>query len=177
MLCCWEFVWFSHLNIFGNDIHKIVKRSYLKRGKSELKRSYIKRKPPKKRKKVIDKKSTRYLRKKLRKIFSEYVRRKEKGVCFTCEKIAKARWQDTHCGHFYHRDALDYSEEGNHAQCVGCNLFRRGNLVAYAVKLEKTYGVGIIQKLKKEGDQIKRWKVGELQELIKTYEKKVKKLH
>jgi hypothetical protein len=43
-------------------------------------------------------------------------------------------------------------------------------MVEYAVFMERHYGIGIIQQLKKEAVQMKQWKPWELEELIKKYE-------
>lgn len=55
-------------------------------------------------------------------------------------------------GHYESRRhlATRYSEENCHCQCVGCNVFGKGNMTVYAINLEKQYGQGILQKLKKE---------------------------
>ena len=111
-------------------------------------------------------KSITKLRKKAWKVFSKYIRRKEKE-CFTCGVIKD--WREMHAGHFIHKDCLDFDERNVHAQCKRCNCFLSGNLINYAIKLEKVYGQGIIQELKRQGDKIKKWKVAELEEIIEKY--------
>jgi len=119
-------------------------------------------------------KSKTKLRSKLWKLFSEYVRRKERGICYTCGK--RDEWKYMQAGHFVHRDCLDYNEKNIHCQCVGCNKWRHGNLVEYADRLERDYGPGVIQELKKLGNEIKIWKISELESMIEEYKIKLKKL-
>jgi len=109
------------------------------------------------------------LRKKAWKLQSEYIRRKEKGVCFTCGD--KRNWKEQQAGHFVHGHNMDFVKENIHCQCVHCNKWLHGNLINYAIKLEKKYGYGIVQKLKRQGDKIKRYKVKELQAIIDKYKK------
>jgi hypothetical protein len=119
-------------------------------------------------------KSLKKSRKKLWDIQSIYVRRKEKGICFTCE--VKKNWKEQDAGHFIHKDCLDFDERNIHCQCHGCNRWHHGNLIVFAMKLEKLFGYGIIQELKHLGDQIKIWKVSELEEKITYYKNKIREL-
>lgn len=125
--------------------------------------------------KIKKEKSIKALRNKAWILFSSYIRQKEKGLCFTCGK--KDEWKSMNAGHFVHKDCLDYNEKNVHCQCPGCNQYKSGNLVNYAIHLEKIYGFGIVQELKKEGDKIKYWKIKELEETIETYKNKLKELN
>ena len=129
-----------------------MKRTALKRGNKRLK-------PVAK----YDKMSLTRLHKKARTIFAHWIVKRDKNICFTCGK-----WGNQ-AGHFIHGDTMDFSEEGNACQCVGCNYFRSGNPVVYAIKLEAKYGQGIIQRLKRESDKIRIWKRQELLDIIERY--------
>ena len=120
-------------------------------------------------KKNIKEKSITKLRKKAWKVFSKWVRESEHGVCYTCG--VKKDVKEMHAGHFVHRDSMDFDERNVHCQCKRCNCFLNGNLINYAIKLERIYGHGIIEELKKKGDQIKRWKVKELEDIMEKYER------
>lgn len=111
--------------------------------------------------------SLRSLRKKARDLFSKWVRQKEKGVCYTCG--TRHEWKETDCGHFYHRDSLDFSEEGNHCQCTRCNRFLHGNTAKYAEHLVRDYGPDIIKELIRLGDNVRKFKQQELLDLIEKY--------
>lgn len=111
----------------------------------------------------LDHKSITFLHKKARKIFAHWIVRRDNHRCFTCGKYGDQ------AGHFIHQDAMDFSEEGNQCQDAACNYFRSGNLVVYAINLERKYGPGIIQKLKAEADKNHIWKRKELLEIIEKY--------
>jgi len=105
---------------------------------------------------------------------SEYVRRLEEGVCCTCGKIDE--WKNMQAGHYRHKDCLDFNLKNIHCQCSRCNKWLTGNSKKYAIYLEKRYGFGIIQELDHLADQIKIFKVPELENLAKDYDKKTKEL-
>ena len=110
------------------------------------------------------------------KVFSVYIRQRDKGICFTCG--LKLHWQRQQCGHFFSRQhmATRYDEDNNHCQCISCNVFKHGNMGVYASRLEKKYGFGIIQKLEKQKNTIRKWTVREMVTQIDIYKEKTKKL-
>ncbi len=114
------------------------------------------------------------LRREVWDLMSELVRREEKGRCYTCGIVKD--WKEQDCGHFIHKDCMDFVRENLHCQCAKCNRFLHGNLIQYAIELEKQYGAGIIQRLKKQGDQIHRWKVSELEKLKQDCNSVIKEL-
>ena len=120
-------------------------------------------------------KSVSSLKKKLDKVFSIWIRQrgmnwKEENVCFTCGKREHHRLLQA--GHFVTRgdNNLRYDEENVNIQCVACNIFKRGNMVLYAIKMEEKYGKGIIKKLWKRSQKPKHWKIKDLESLIEKYE-------
>ena len=126
------------------------------------------------RKKKIKHISLKSLRKKARKLFSEYIRRSEKGICFTCGRHHK--WQETDCGHYIHKDCLDFDEIGNHCQCTFCNRFKHGQLGIYAERLIAEYGEEAIVELRQRANKIKKFSQMELEELIISYKQKLQEL-
>jgi 5-methylcytosine-specific restriction endonuclease McrA len=98
--------------------------------------------------KKVKKKSIQELKKELWRLFSKWIRERDQHLCYTCGKPAQ------HAGHYVPQskgNALRYDERNVHAQCISCNSFKRGNLVPYALRLERDYGPGILQ----EFEQIK----------------------
>jgi hypothetical protein len=93
--------------------------------------------------------SLRLLKRKVWKLVSTYVRlsRADKhGIvqCYTCTR--KLHWQKMHCGHYRH-NVLDYNLNNLKPQCPSCNLFRRGNLAEYTLRLIKDNGSDFLFKL------------------------------
>jgi len=126
-----------------------------------------------KKKKVIDIKK---LKKKAWDLCSKYVRQRDLGRCITCGDIRD--WKEQNAGHFMHGSTTPiYLDERNvNCQCVKCNKWLGGNLDVYAMVLIRKYGRGIIEKLVQQKYIIKKFKVGELQEIIDKYTQKIKKL-
>lgn len=87
------------------------------------------------------------LKKDLDAVFSQYIRKRDGGRCFTCGKIDDVKKMQN--GHFVQRHylATRYDERNNHCQCIGCNLFKNGNMAEYAERLCKKYGPEILEQL------------------------------
>ena len=114
-------------------------------------------------------------------MFSEYRRRssiEEDGFvkCVTCGK--RMRWQDSQCGHYISRNrlAVRWNPKNTAPQCVGCNVFKAGNMPEYTLYLQQKYGKGIIEKLVKESKQIIKLRSADLEDMIKVYQNKLDKL-
>lgn len=110
---------------------------------------------------------------------SEYIRRRDsdkQGMCRCCTCGIKKHWKQMHAGHFRHGSTkLSYFFEKNiHAQCAGCNMYKSGDLASYAVFLEKKYGYGILQEIKKMSDSTKTWKRSDLDKILEYYKEKLK---
>lgn len=102
---------------------------------------------------------------------SKYVRKRDKK-CITCGGTPD------HAGHFQYNserkkdlggNELWYDERNIHAQCVGCNNYKSGNLVPYTIFMERTYGVGIVQELYTLWRTPKKWTREQVQEVIDYY--------
>ncbi len=121
------------------------------------------------------------LENKLDRIYSEYIRRKdadEGGTtsCVTCQKLL--HWKDAHCGHFIKRQnrAARWLEANTHVQCVRCNTYLGGNDAVYAVFIIDRYGRETYDQLMHmRGKEFKRYRT-DYEELIETYQNKVKEL-
>lgn len=102
-------------------------------------------------------------------VFSLWIRRRDKYICFTC---GAQKTKDTiQNGHYISRSisSLRYDEMNCHAQCVACNIFKHGNMDAYALHLQDTYGPGILKYLAKKKQEIHQFKAGELEAIIAKY--------
>lgn len=114
---------------------------------------------------------------KLWQVFSEYIRRRDKGICISCNK--KSDWKETDAGHYYARTtglALFFDPRNVNGQCRSCNLFRHGNLPAYALALKQKYGPNILEELDAKRREIKKYTVKEYLDLTEEYKEKLKTL-
>jgi hypothetical protein len=114
------------------------------------------------------------LKKQAYNIFSLYIRKRDaRQGCITCG--SKTNLQ---CGHFQSRkhNATRFSETNCQAQCVRCNMFNSGEQYEFGKQLDLKYGGGTAERLKKKAQEIKKWTIPELEELIETYKRKVEEL-
>jgi hypothetical protein len=112
------------------------------------------------------------LKKQLDQIFSLYIRKRDKK-CITCGST-----KNLQCGHFHSRTHLStrWSEINCNTQCVGCNVFKSGNMAEYAHALQERYGQNILQKLYKEKEKIVKLTPDWYIEKINYYENKLNEL-
>jgi hypothetical protein len=106
------------------------------------------------------------------KAVSRYVRTRDKR-CVTCGG------SPDHAGHFQYNTERNKQLGGNelwydirnvHAQCVGCNNYKSGNLVPYTIFMEEKYGSGIVLDLYKLWRTPKKWTREEIEAVTKHYE-------
>lgn len=174
----------------------MLRRTPIKRGTSQLKRSGFKQKTleevktlqSSKEKKLPSQKATgsqlksSQLQKKkkptvakLKKLadsaFSQYIRLRDSdknglAECITCG--VKKPWKELQNGHFVSRstNTLRYDELNCNAQCVGCNMFKSGNLFQYGLALDLKYGDGTAKKLHARRFETHKLTVDELQKII-----------
>jgi len=113
-------------------------------------------------------KSLSQLKKEADKVFSKWIRKRD-SKCYTCVS-GKAE----QCGHYISRSYLylRYDERNCHGQCISCNVFKKGNLTNYAVRLVNEYGVELL----KEFERVKHLKIENprqfYQDIIVIYELK-----
>lgn len=116
------------------------------------------------------------------KMCSLYVRMSEADLhtgwskCITCEK--PYQWKSLQGGHFTPgRRGLNFFDlRGIHSQCLGCNVFKKGNLIKYWPWMIKKYGQEVVDELI-ENDKIeKHYKKDELIEIKKSFDKLIKEL-
>jgi hypothetical protein len=102
-------------------------------------------------------------------VFSRYIRARDKGVCFTCN--VKKPINEMQAGHYVSRSykSLRWDERNVNCQCLPCNVFKHGNLDAYALKLIAKYGPNILYELQIQKQRIVRHTRAELEALIQHY--------
>lgn len=122
------------------------------------------------------------LKKRLWKIFSEYIRRRDADdngmvACISCGNLK--HYKEGHAGHYHAGSVcgldLYFSEINVNFQCVGCNLFRHGNLAQYALALQKKHGNHILEELDSMRG-IAKWSREKFEEKISEYKKKLRDL-
>ena len=105
------------------------------------------------------------------KAVSIYVRTRDKA-CVTCGG------SPDHAGHFQYNternkslggNALWYDVRNFHAQCVGCNNYKSGNLIPYTIFMEEKYGKGIVQEMYALWRTPRKWTRESIQEVTEKF--------
>jgi hypothetical protein len=124
------------------------------------------------------KKSTN-LKEKLDKVFSLYIRLKdadENGfcTCYTCGKVA--HYKEMQNGHFWSRTHLStrFNEDNCKIQCVGCNIFKKGNYIEYTKRLLKELGEEKFNELERLKNSTVKINKAEYEQMIEHYNQKIK---
>ena len=111
--------------------------------------------------------------------FSKYIRQRDSdrygmSSCITCG--TKRPWKEMQNGHFVSRrvNLLRYDEENCNAQCVGCNMFKHGDLFTYAQNLDLKYGDGTAKKLHYQRFTTHKFTSGELLAIIEECKERIK---
>lgn len=120
--------------------------------------------------------TAKQMKKKLDEVFSLYIRKRDNGICFTCKVQRPIKQMQN--GHYISRThtSVRFDEQNCHCQCVGCNVFLKGNIPKYSLELVRKYGPGVLEELERRRAQVRKINVGEYLELIKTYEAKIYEL-
>lgn len=102
-------------------------------------------------------------------VFSKYIRTRDNFTCFTCDKFGDMK--SMQCGHYISRsiNILRYDEKNCNAQCVGCNVFKSGNIPEYAIRLIRKYGNTILEELHARKQELHQFTHQELEAIIQKY--------
>jgi len=117
-------------------------------------------------------------KKELDEVFAEYIRlRDSNGDTFRCISCGQVKpMSQCQCGHYVGRVhmATRYHEKNNNGQCVGCNIFKSGNVLEYRFGLIEKYGEEVVNQLEGMRNDQRQIKEPEYKELIAYYKEKVK---
>lgn len=121
------------------------------------------------------------LEKKLDKVFSQYIRLKdadEGGTtqCVTCGKLEY--WKDLDCGHYIKRQHRSTRWEVTNCgpQCSRCNRYMGGNMDEFADYIYRNYGGEEMRRLMQLKHQARKFTRTDLEEMIETYQSKLREL-
>ena len=118
-------------------------------------------------------------------VFSKYIRVRdalkttgdpETAKCVTCGNTYPIKKMQG--GHWIpgRRAAVLFSEQNVHAQCVICNLWRKGEYGKYTRAMKKMYGQEVMDELLDLDEQTVQIKAYQYLEIEETYKKKLKDL-
>lgn len=124
---------------------------------------------------------TAALKKKAWKILSEFIRRSYADAfgnvrCYTCDKLM--HWKESQAGHAIggRTGAVLLDAEIIRPQCVGCNVFGRGNYTVFTARLIEENGLGWMKEKIAGARKIRKWTRSELEDFIKDTKEKLNAL-
>ncbi len=93
------------------------------------------------------------------------------GICVTCGKHCDIK--SLQAGHFIggRTNSVLFVEDNCHAQCVGCNVFLRGNYDRYVVFMLDTYGEKRVRELADLKNHLTKYSVSDYVDLCEKYKK------
>lgn len=96
--------------------------------------------------------------------------------CVTCGVVKL--WKELQAGHFIpgRHNAILFERRGCHPQCYQCNIPLKSNPRAYDAFMRKKYGEKVIKELEELDKTTKQFTIPELQEMIQSYQSKLKTL-
>ena len=99
--------------------------------------------------------------------------------CITCERVYPIKKVGgLQAGHFIqgrHPSVL-FDERNCHAQCYGCNVMKKGNMVKYYKFMLKEYGQGVIDELEELDTKLTFLSASDYLDIYETYKEKLHNL-
>ena len=112
------------------------------------------------------------LKQKAERIFNRWIRLRSTdeygyATCVTCGE--RKHYKELHAGHLKH--GLDFVEDNQAPQCVGCNTYRGGRLDVYTIYVLDAYGRERIDELTRMKNAGQKFSRSELEEICIKYKK------
>jgi hypothetical protein len=110
-------------------------------------------------------------------VFNQYIRLRDQGKgCISCGKQLQGKYD---AGHYFSVGSypnLRFNESNVFGQCVSCNQHKHGNLLEYAIGIERRIGKSKLEELKSMRNDRLSLPLDKMKELIYHYKDKVKEL-
>ena len=157
-------MWYTNVNMPLSPLK--LAHIPLKRKTGSLSRPKIKRAPRGK----IKPRGISKLKKELDAVFSKYIRAIYPEKCYTCGKVSQRK--NLQCGHFVPRIYLStrWDERNCRPQCMGCNIYGRGQLLDFEENLTKELGIEVVKELKEKRNEVWKLKSDFYRESIEYYQ-------
>lgn len=113
--------------------------------------------------------------------FSRYIRKRYVdadgfGICFTCG--TQRHWSEVDAGHFQSRMKMStrWDERNVQFQCKRCNMTNGGQQYQFGIRLDEVYGEGTAQEIVVKSQQIAKFSISDLREMLELYKRKIDEL-
>lgn len=164
----------DHYNALGKSPYRPLSSTYKKGTMKYTKEQQLQKKVEKLEGRVKKSKLTPLpkLRKQVQTIVNAYVRERDAELgCISCG-TKNANWN---AGHYIAQGSsglLRYNLKNLSKQCVGCNLFKHGNLVEYRIGLVKKIGLKEVGELENKRHEVHSWTREELEDIKRLIKEK-----
>lgn len=109
--------------------------------------------------------------------FNSYIRKRDELLpCISCKRQNIVKYN---AGHYFSQGAfpgLRFDEDNVHKQCEHCNSYLSGNLNRYRKGLIAKIGIERFEALEARCNEVKKYNVNDIKELIVYYKNKIKEL-
>lgn len=129
----------------------------------------------------MQKESVAKLKKKAWILMSQYIRKRDsdwKDMAYCCTCGVYKHCKELQAGHFIpgRRNSVLFDTRNIHAQCYGCNVMKKGNMIKYFRFMQQRYGDKVIEELEKLDRIDKQFTPTQLKELIESLKIKINEL-
>lgn len=108
--------------------------------------------------------------------FNNYIRERDKDLpCISCGEHRK----HYDAGHLFTVGAhpeLRFNEDNCHKQCVFCNRHQHGNVSSYFINIVGRIGEDRFNKLLEARNQLKKYTIDDVKDIIQEYKQKIKEI-
>lgn len=111
-------------------------------------------------------------------VFNTYIRLRDKDLgCVSCGTKKPVQYCAGHYWNVGSNPGLRFDEDNVHKQCnKKCNMELSANLIPYRAELIRRIGQERFDALNERRNEVKKWTIEELKEIIQTYRNKIKQI-
>lgn len=108
-------------------------------------------------------------------MFNKFIRiRDERRPCISCGAL-EATWDAGHYRTVAAAPQLRFHEDNCHKQCVHCNQYKSGNIVAMRKGMIERIGASRVEALE-DDNSVRRWTIDEAKAIKEQYRSKIKEI-
>jgi len=113
------------------------------------------------------------------KVVNKYIRIRDKDElnCISCGKQINGVRHASHYLSAGHHTSVRFNTDNIWVSCYKCNIMLSGNQIEYRIRLIKKIGIKRVEHLERISNEIKRYSILEIKDLIKEFKVKIKLLY
>ena len=113
------------------------------------------------------------------KVVNKYIRERDKKElnCISCGKFINGVRHASHYMSSGGHSSVRFNTDNIWVSCYKCNVMLSGNLLQYRIRLIEKIGLERVEYVESISNEVKRYSIGELKEIIKEFKLKIKELN